>query len=88
MCNCRTELTAKLLESVKKQRPDSTGHEVEIGGYAFTFTESGITGRDCLPVTIKHFVTIKKTGEKKLRTETTNLMASYCPFCGEKQVKD
>jgi hypothetical protein len=88
MCNCRTELTAKLLENVKKQLPDSTGHEVEIGGYSFVFTDSGITGRDCLPVTIKHFVTAKKTGIQKLKTEKTNLLASYCPFCGEKQAAE
>ncbi len=89
VCNCRKELTAKLLENTKKRLPDSTGHQVEIEGLAFAMTPKlGVIGRDYLPVTITHTVKNKRTGMEKRKVEKVKLLASYCPFCGEKQTID
>lgn len=86
MCNCRKELTAKLLENAKNQLPNSTGHSVEIEGFAFAITPKlGVIGRGYMPVTVTHTVKNKRTGIEKRKVEKVRLLASYCPFCGEKQ---
>lgn len=88
MCNCKTELEAKLLERAKEQLPDSKNHSVEITGYVFAMGPNEITLRQALPVIIKHTVTVKKTGEQKEKKIVSNVLARFCMFCGEKHVKD
>jgi len=85
MCNCKSELEEEFLRTVKNQLPDSTGHYVEIGGYAFAMTNNlSVVSRQFLPVTIKHTVTNKKTGAQKQKVEKQKLLASFCMFCGKK----
>lgn len=88
MCNCKTEIEANLLEHVKQQLPESTGHHVEIGGYVLGFKGDAMFSCQSLPVTIKHTVTMKKTGLPKQKVEKQNMMARYCMFCGEKRAED
>ena len=84
-CDCKTNLTEKLLTRAKEQLPESKNHSVEMTGYAFVFTDTGSMDlKGCMTVEIKHTVTVKKTGLDRVKKDKTNLIFTYCPFCGER----
>lgn len=86
MCNCKTELEAKMLARAKEVLPESTDHNVEIDGYVFGLTNNnGVVQRQALTVVIKHTCKLKN-GSIKQKVEKQKIMATFCMFCGERQV--
>jgi len=83
MCDCRTNLEAKLLERFKQQKPRATGHGVSLQGYAICLGEK-VSRRPFMPCKTTASYPLKKGGEK-VKSETLNMFFSYCPFCGEKE---
>jgi hypothetical protein len=85
-CNCKKDIEAKLKDLFAQKVPEATGHEVELQGFGFRLTDSGLH--------IAQFTTAKgtalyqlKKGGAKVKTITQNMHFSYCPFCGEKSGK-
>ncbi|WP_272995913.1 hypothetical protein, partial [Paraglaciecola chathamensis] len=83
-CECKQEIEARLLERAKEQLPNSLDHDVTLDGYSMIFGNNSISMKASMPVTIKHKVLVKKTGNYKDKKDKTNLIFSFCPFCGEK----
>lgn len=95
MCNCRSDIEARLLERVKGQLPgDVQDLTVSLEGYAFMFGAS-ITMKNVMPIRIQYRAPIKpKKGAPALivtalkdKKQTMSMTGSYCMFCGEKYEK-
>lgn len=88
MCNCRSEIEAKLLESVKGQLPgDIKDLTVELGGYAFMLGAE-LQMKNIMPINVEYQAPVKKApGTFKPKKQTMNMTGSYCMFCGEKYAK-
>lgn len=83
MCNCRTDIEAKLLERYREQFPEARNHAIGLDGYVFGVTESlDMFMRPSLQYRGSAIHPLKKGGEKQKKI-TGNMVASYCPFCGE-----
>jgi hypothetical protein len=82
-CNCRTELEAKLTERFKANNPDASGHKVDLQGYGFGIVNNTMVMQGCMTYKAAATFPIKKGGTK-YKTQTGNMIFSYCPFCGVK----
>lgn len=82
-CECKKTLEERLVENAKEQFPDSIDHKATLDGYSMIFGDNSIETKASMPVTIKHSAKVKKSGEYKEKKVNTNLIFSYCPFCGE-----
>ena len=96
MCNCRSDIEARLLEKVKGQLPeDIKDLSVTLGGYAF-FLGGDVTMKNVLPINVEYKAPIKpKKGAPapaitafKTKKQTMNMTGNYCMFCGEKYKKE
>ena len=82
-CDCKKTIEDKLTARFKDQAPDATDHKVRISGYALILGEVNLTQKGYMPMkcTAKH--PLKKGGIKE-KTETQDMIFSFCPFCGTK----
>ena len=79
MCDCITRIEEKLTEKCKEKRFNKPFEKVDLE------TSLVIIGNKLEARTFcRAFITL--TGQKKV--VETNVLHSYCPFCGEKIVKD
>ncbi|EPC02491.1 hypothetical protein L861_09070 [Litchfieldella anticariensis FP35 = DSM 16096] len=88
-CQCSDTIKQKLTEKITTQLPE--GHrdlEVEVGHYVFPFTKTGIDHRFAVPVKIRYQAPKKRGDGFANKKEDTSILASYCPFCGERAVAD
>ncbi len=85
MCECKTELQAKLLERFAASAPQATNHGATLQGYAFALVGDGMVTMGYLPVELSAEYPLK-TGGKKLKKTTQNMFFTFCPFCGERYV--
>lgn len=84
MCNCRSEIEAKLLDRVKEQAPEaSRAHKAELQGFVFGLTDKGITMRNGLTAAAE-WEQRNKAGDFKLKKVKQSVRGTYCMFCGEK----
>jgi hypothetical protein len=86
MCDCKSRIETRLLETFKEQHPEATGHEVSLKGYAFLFGKT-VTLKGCMQVERAAIFPLKKGGVKR-KAEKISLMFNLCPFCGEKYEKE
>jgi hypothetical protein len=86
MCDCKRNVEAKLLARAKEMHPDATGHEVKLAGYAFIFGKT-VQLKGCMPFEFRAEFPLKKGGTKH-KTEKTNMMFTFCPWCGVKYDED
>lgn len=87
MCNCHSEVTEKLKGRVSKQLPTgATGLDLEMQGYVFVFG-AGVSHKAAHNVRIEYQAPKKAGGMKKV-VQNMNMIATFCPFCGEKYEKD
>lgn len=87
MCNCYSDTTERLKAHISKQLPEgSAGLDLEMQGYVFLFGE-GVSHKAAHNVRIE-YMTPKKAGGMKKVTKNMNMIATFCPFCGEKYEKD
>lgn len=82
MCNCKKEMETKLLETIKKQRPDAALLKVELGGYSVIISGNKMDYRPTTPINISYLHTFKN-GSQKTKKETMPFALKHCPFCGE-----
>lgn len=82
MCDCKTDLEARLLERFKEAEPLATDHKIDLLGYAFIFGET-VTLKGCMTIEQSAKFPLKKGGSKD-RKGQQKLMFTYCPFCGMK----
>lgn len=82
MCNCYDVIKTKLVDHVAKSAPEGHGAiEVEIQGYLFGLSETGVTHRSSNSVAYS-FTAPKKGGGVKKVSKKTFVRATFCPFCG------
>ena len=86
MCDCKRNVEAKLLARAKEIYPDATEHEVKLTGYAFIFGKT-VELKGCMSFEHSAEFPLKKGGLKR-KTEKTNMMFTFCPWCGEKYDAD
>lgn len=79
MCDCRKDITTKLLERFKTEHPEASGHGVDILNAGINFTTGGAVYY--APVEYRAVYPLKKGGTK-LRTTKGSMVFSHCPFCG------
>ena len=83
MCNCRTDITNRLLERFKEQSPEATNHYIELTGYAFIFgKEMEMAEKGCMEIKATANFPLKKGGVKE-KTTKQNMIFTFCPFCAE-----
>jgi len=82
MCNCRTDLEARLLERFKEAEPLATGHEVKLTGYAFIFGKQ-LRMVGVMPIEQTADFPLKKGGTKR-KSVKCSMQFTHCPFCGDK----
>lgn len=86
MCDCKKDIEARLLERFKEASPDAKEHIVNMAGYALIIGENSLTQKGCMQIEMTAAHPLKKGGYKS-KTERSNMIFSYCPFCGEKYEK-
>jgi hypothetical protein len=92
-CNCLNEVEKQFIERVKKsiQEKYKVDHFIEDSSAGFTnkglFFEPVRMGL-IFPFELK-YVRQKKNGEpeNKVKTYTTSVIPTYCPFCGKELLK-
>lgn len=82
MCNCRKALEEKLLERFKEQAPEAQGHYVRLLGYTMILGTEVIE-LGYMPIETTASFPLKKGGEK-VKVAKTNMIFTFCPFCGVK----
>lgn len=82
-CNCKPDIEKKLLDNFIAQELKAENHQVELGGYGITFTESATVLRGYLPFRTTAEYPLKKGGTRNKKTEGS-IFFNYCPFCGVK----
>lgn len=86
MCKCKEDIERRVLEQFKEKHPAATCHEVEMSGYAIVFGRGGgLRPAARVDMTAKG---VTKGGNEKTLRDKVSVLATYCPFCGEKFVKD
>lgn len=86
-CNCKAELEVKLLERLIETSPSNTfTHRVALQGYAYAIggTDGAVVEKPFMPVKNTVSRIVKKTGLMKDQSHISNMVFSYCPFCGVK----
>lgn len=83
MCDCRKELETQLTERFKANAPQAFEHRVGLQGYGFAIVDNTLTMRGYMPYKASADFPLKKGGTKP-KTQTGNMVFSFCPFCGEK----
>lgn len=86
MCDCRKDLEEKILARFKTAAPDAKDHCAELSGYTFLLCDSGVTEVGCMVFKLTASHPLKKGGFKE-KTERSNMIFTFCPFCGEKYKK-
>lgn len=82
-CDCKKDIEARLTERFTESAPDATGHKVGLQGYALIFGGDRLTQKGCMPFRCTATHPLKKGGVKE-KTETQNMIFTFCPFCGVK----
>jgi hypothetical protein len=78
-CNCRKEMTDIIQKALDKE-VDKIGKVSFILPMHTTFDGKGLG----IPFFYGHDVPVGKGGKTKYKESTVNIMAKYCPFCGQK----
>ena len=87
MCECYGEVTEKLKTRIAEQLPaGATGLDVQLQGYVFIFGDS-VSHKASNNVRAEYMAPKKAGGMKKV-VQNMNMVASFCPFCGERYGKD
>lgn len=82
MCDCRKNIEEKLLSGFKTQAPEATNHSVSLAGYVLIFGAT-LEEKGCMPIETSADFPLKKGGSKPKKSRT-NMIFTYCPFCGVK----
>lgn len=86
MCDCKKDIETKLLDRFVSQAPDATEHSARLVGYALIIGGNSMQQKGCMTIELTAAHPLKKGGYKA-KTERSNMIFTYCPFCGEKYEK-
>lgn len=86
MCNCRSDIEAKLAERFKNEQPAATGHRAELMGYAIGLGNQSMSMYlvGCMPIELTAEFPLKGGVLRKRKTTKQSMFFTFCPFCGEK----
>lgn len=87
MCDCKTDIESRILERFKTNRPESMEHSARLTGYTLIIGSSGVRQKGCMGIELTAAHPLKKGGHKA-KTDRSNMIFNYCPFCGEKYEKE
>lgn len=82
MCECKSNLEERLLKRVSERFPDATDIKLQLDGYSFLMGEGKVTMKPTMPIVGEYKQPTKKGGQR-VRKIKEQMIASYCPFCGE-----
>ena len=86
MCECKTELEAKLVERFRAKNPDATGHRATLEGYGLAIVGDTMKLMPYMPIKFGAGHENKKTGLERWKNEKGTMTFRFCPFCGENLV--
>jgi len=81
-CNCKNDLEEKLLARFQDVSPEAIGHELSLTGYAFILGDK-LEYKGCMKIEAVADFPLRKGGFKR-KTQTQNMIFTFCPFCGVK----
>lgn len=84
MCDCRKNIEEKLRSLFQKQSPAATGHSVSLLGYTMVLGDT-LKEIGCMSAEVTANFPLK-TGGSKVKQSRTNVVFTFCPFCGVKYV--
>lgn len=87
MCDCRDEIEKKIVENYSIQHPEATEIKSSLKGYGFGMRGDRIIARPLMPFEITASLPLKKGGRKNKKI-SGSMFFSFCPFCGEKIMKE
>lgn len=87
MCDCKKDIEAKLLTRFVSKAPDAIEHSARLVGYALIIGNDAIQQKGAMTIELSAAHPLKKGGYKA-KTERSNMIFNYCPFCGESYEKD
>lgn len=87
MCNCKDDIEKRLLSRFITQHPEAKEHSARLSGYSLVIIENTIKQKGCMPIELTAAHPLKKGGFKA-KTDRSNMIFSYCPFCGDKYEKE
>ena len=82
-CDCRKDIEQRLLDRFKDQYPDAQNHGATLMGYTYIIEDLGITTKGFMPIELNAQHPLKKGGVKA-KTMRSNMIFTFCPFCGER----
>lgn len=82
-CSCRSDIEVKLTKRYTNQFPDAKNHKAILGGYGYSFTGNKMVEHGSVQFTLTAYHLVKKSGEYKVKKSISNMIWSFCPFCGK-----
>lgn len=79
MCNCKTDIEAKLAERAVKAGASEA--KVTLQGYGLTLAGDTMKLAGLMEYTV-NAATVAKDGSTKRKKTRGNMIFSFCPFCG------
>lgn len=88
-CTCKEEIEAKLYKEISEKEPSRKLLSVSMHGYSIIFEkdEEGITCGKLRPTNSAELIFQHPKDKFKTKKEKTNIIGSYCTFCGKKLTK-
>lgn len=88
-CTCKQDIESRLFKEVSEKEPSKHLLSASLQGYSIIFEpdENGITCGKLRPTNTVELVFEHPKDRFKRKKEKTNMIGSYCPFCGTKFTK-
>jgi hypothetical protein len=83
MCDCKSDIEAKLTERFAQKEPKGRGHQVELQGYGMVIIDNTAKVLPCMTYEAFAYMPLVKGGERPKKS-TGSMFFTYCPFCGER----
>lgn len=87
MCDCKKDIESRLLDRFKTNHPEALEHSARLTGYTLLIGSSEVRQKGYMGIELTAAHPLKKGGHKA-KTDRSNMIFNYCPFCGEKYEKE
>lgn len=86
MCGCKERIEEKLLARFVGEHPNAKEHSAKLAGYSLIIGDNCLKQKGTMPIemTAAHPL---KSGAYKAKTMRSNMIFTFCPFCGESYEK-
>lgn len=82
-CDCKEDIEGKLLARFKEVSSEAESHSASLHGYTIVFGETALEQKGYMEIKATANFPLKKGG-MKAKTQTQNMIFTFCPFCGKK----